>query len=254
MRYSAVWMGISFFCINSEWNVLTLSEAGFYLPQYSYNLLTNQKSRLCCKQSYAIIVISELTHRSFFQVMIMIDHFEILVLLARPAAGKSEVIHYLKNLPAEERLERFHIGDLLELDDFPMLWTWFEEDDLLQRMGHPRLHTNVDGYFIAHYLWNLLIQRIGLDYQKLLRDQPNLHRQHTLLVEFSRGKEHGGYTEAFKHIPTDMAAKMSILFLQVSWEESLRKNRKRFNPAKPDSILEHGLSDDKMERLYKEND
>ena len=88
----------------------------------------------------------------------------------------------------------------------------------------------------------------------MLRDQPDLHLQHTLLVEFSRGKEHGGYTEAFKHIPAEMAARMSILFLQVSWEESLRKNRKRFNPEKPDSILEHGLSDEKMEKLYREND
>jgi hypothetical protein len=77
----------------------------------------------------------------------MTDHFEFLILLARPAAGKSEVIHYLKNLPAEERLERFHIGNMHELDDFPMLWTWFEDDDLLQCMGHPRLHTNVDGYY-----------------------------------------------------------------------------------------------------------
>ena len=38
------------------------------------------------------------------------DHFEILCLLARPAAGKSEVIHYLKNLDPIDRLERFHIG------------------------------------------------------------------------------------------------------------------------------------------------
>ena len=72
----------------------------------------------------------------------MKDHFDILLLLARPAAGKSEVIHYLKSLPPEERLKRFHLGELVELDDFPMLWTWFEEDDLLERMGHPRLHTD----------------------------------------------------------------------------------------------------------------
>lgn len=184
----------------------------------------------------------------------MTEHFDILLLLARPAAGKSEVIHYLKSLSAEERLKRFHLGKLRELDDFPMLWTWFEEDDLLQKMGYPRLHTDQDGYFIAPYLWNLLIQRIGLDYQKMLRDQPDLYQDHTLLVEFSRGREHGGYKEAFKHIPADMAGRMSILFLEVSWEESLRKNRKRFNPEKPDSILEHGLSDDKMEKLYREID
>jgi len=42
--------------------------------------------------------------------------------------------------------------------------------------------------------------------------------------------------------------------VNVSWEESLRKNRARFNPDRPDSILEHALSDDKLERLYKESD
>ena len=34
----------------------------------------------------------------------------------------------------------------------------------------------------------------------------------------------------------------------------MRKNRRRFNPARPDSILEHGLPDKKMERLYLESD
>ena len=42
--------------------------------------------------------------------------------------------------------------------------------------------------------------------------------------------------------------------MDVSWEESLRKNRKRFNPEKPDSILEHSLPDEKLERLYKKTD
>jgi len=40
----------------------------------------------------------------------------------------------------------------------------------------------------------------------------------------------------------------------VDYEESLRKNRKRFNPERPDSILEHGLPDEKLERLYKDSD
>ena len=63
----------------------------------------------------------------------MNDIFDILFLLARPAAGKSEIIHYLQNLDEKERSSRFHIGKMHVIDDFPMLWTWFEEDDLLKR-------------------------------------------------------------------------------------------------------------------------
>ncbi len=180
--------------------------------------------------------------------------FNILALLARPAAGKSEIMDYLKRVPLEERIRRFHVGEILELDDFPMLWTWFEEDALLERMGHPRLHTDKDGYFLHQYQWDLLIERICLDYQKLLRDAPDLHCGHTVLVEFSRGSEHGGYRSAFEHISAEVAQKLAVLYLDVSWEESLRKNRKRFNPNKPDSILEHGLPDSKLERLYKNVD
>jgi hypothetical protein len=61
--------------------------------------------------------------------------FDILVLNARPAAGKSEVIDYLKRCSVEERQKRFMIAEFEEIDDFPMLWTWFEEDDILQKMG-----------------------------------------------------------------------------------------------------------------------
>ena len=180
--------------------------------------------------------------------------FKILTLLARPAAGKSEVMDYLKHTPLEERIRRFHVGEINELDDFPMLWTWFEEDALLERMGKPRLHTDSDCYFLYQYQWDLLIERICLDYQKLLRDKPEFHQTHTALVEFSRGSEHGGYKSAFQHINSEVAERMSVLYLDVSWEESLRKNRKRFNPDKPDSILEHGLADAKLERLYREVD
>ena len=180
--------------------------------------------------------------------------FKILTLLARPAAGKSEVMDYLKRTPLDERIQRFHVGEIAELDDFPMLWTWFEEDALLERMGHPRMHTDKDGYFLHQYQWDLLIERICLDYQKLVRDHPDYHQTHTVLVEFSRGTEHGGYRSAFEHISQEVAQKMAVLYLDVSWEESLRKNRKRFNPNKPDSILEHGLEDAKLERLYKEVD
>ncbi len=176
--------------------------------------------------------------------------FKTLLLIARPAAGKSEVINYLKNTPVEDRVKRFHIGPFSEIDDFPMLWAWFEEDALLERMGHPRLHTDAEGFFSEPYLWDLLVERICLEYQKRQREDLD----ETVVIEFSRGTEHGGYQRAFAHLSDEVLANLAILYLNVPWEESLRKNRARFNPERPDSILEHGLPDSKLEKLYRETD
>lgn len=75
-----------------------------------------------------------------------------------------------------------------------------------------------------------------------------------MIIEFARGSQHGGFKRAFDHLDLDIVKQMAILYVNVSWQESLRKNRARYNPERPDSILEHGLSDEKMVTLYREND
>jgi hypothetical protein len=179
----------------------------------------------------------------------------LILLIGRPASGKSEIIDYLIKIPPQERLGRFHLGDLDVIDDFPMLWTWFEEDHILsQELGKPRLHTDEEGDFKYPYLWDLLIRRLGLEYHKRLRYDPSYHQQTTTIIEFSRGSQHGGYRGAFLHFPEDLLKKAVVIYVWVSFEESLRKNRRRFNPDRPDSILEHSLPDAKLERLYHYDD
>ena len=180
--------------------------------------------------------------------------FPLLLLTGRPASGKSELLEYLRRLSAAERRRRFHVGELAVLDDFPMLWAWFEEDRLLAEMGRERLHTTADGYFLGPHLWDLLVRRLCLDYDKLLRADPGLHDRTTVLLEFSRGREHGGYTRAFAHLSEAVLERLAVVYVRVSFQESLRKNRRRFNPEKAHSILEHGLPDEKLERLYREDD
>lgn len=181
--------------------------------------------------------------------------FDVLILLGRPASGKSEIIDFLYHLPPKERQQIYHIGEMDVIDDFPMLWTWFEEDHILSNILHkPRLHTDEDNYFKYPYLWHLLIERISMEYDKRLRDNPDYHQTTTTIVEFSRGSEHGGYTEAFQHLHDNLLNRAAVLYVQVSYAESLRKNRARFNPQRADSILEHGLPDEKMEHLYREVD
>lgn len=180
---------------------------------------------------------------------------DILILIGRPASGKSEIIDYLTRTPVAQRREEFHIGEMDIRDDFPMLWAWFEEDSLLSKsLRQPRLHTDPQGYFLYPYLWHVLIERLGLEYAKLVRGNPDYHRTHTAVIEFARGTEHGGYAEAFQHLPDEVLRRAAILYVNVPYEESLRKNRRRFNPDRPDSILEHALPDAKLERLYRDDD
>ena len=158
------------------------------------------------------------------------NKFDILVLIARPAAGKSEIIDYLKNTPLPQRLSRFHVGEFEEIDDFPTLWRWFEEDRVLTEMGLPRLHSDQDEFFLHQHQWNVLIRMICLDYQKKIQADPTYHDTNTAIIEFSRGSQHGGYQEAFQHIDPEMAKRMAVLYLNVSWSESRRKDAKRYNP------------------------
>jgi hypothetical protein len=182
------------------------------------------------------------------------DMHELILLLGRPASGKSETLDYLRRLDAEERLRRFKVGRLLTVDDFPLLWEWFEEDAILERMGKPRLHSTPDGYFSERYLWDVLIQRLCLEYDKLCAREADLRQTSTVIMEFSRGTEHGGYAAALDQLSETVLSRAGAVYVSVSFEESLRKNRRRCNAERPDSILEHSLPDEKLERLYKLDD
>jgi hypothetical protein len=190
--------------------------------------------------------------------------FDIIILNGRPAAGKSEVLDYLKRTPLEERIERFHVGEFEEFDDFPILWERFEDDDLYERHGKERQISNTTyeyegetrpGYvFKDPFFWNFLIEKLNLQYTKRLRDVPDYHAKTTAIFEFARGTQHGGFREAYDYLADEVLDRANTMYIQVDWEESLRKNRRRYNPDKPDSILEHALEDKKIEYLYKESE
>lgn len=191
--------------------------------------------------------------------------FDIIILNGRPAAGKSEVIDYLKKIPVVERIRRFHVGEFVEIDDFPVLWEQFEDDDILEGMGLPRLISNkqfqyngktYNGYvFKEKWYWNFLIKKINHIYNRMLRDKPDFHQlKQTAILEFSRGTEHGGFRMAYNYLSAEILERAVTLYIKVDFEESMRKNRRRYNPGKPDSILEHALEDIKLEMLYKGSD
>jgi hypothetical protein len=181
------------------------------------------------------------------------ERFETIILIGRPAAGKSEVIDFLKKTDETDRTTRFHIGPFEEIDDFPFVWETFEIDDLLERLGQPRVFTTKGYFFKGDHLWNLFIGRINLEFRKRLARDAEFTRRQTVVVEFSRGGENG-FTEAFAHLADEILSRAGIVYINVSYEESVRKNRRRFDPHQADSILFHSLPDEKMELYYRTND
>jgi hypothetical protein len=185
--------------------------------------------------------------------MTPLSHFPVLIITARPAAGKSELIDYLKKANPLEREKRFHIGNVEELDDFVYVWETFEIDDILTRNGKKRIWTDPEYYFNDHFIWNLYVERMSLEYRKKLARDQHYHDQKTTLIEFARGGDNG-IAEAMSYLHEDVLKRASLLYIRVSYEESVRKNRRRARKGEEDSILYHSLPDEKMEFYYKTND
>ena len=183
----------------------------------------------------------------------MSDAFQVIILIGRPAAGKSEVIDYLKKLPDDERRAKLHIAPFDEIDDFVWVWETFEDDDIRSKHGKPRLNTMPDYYFLDPFIWDLYIEKMNLEFAKRLARDAHYLDHRTVILEFSRGGEHA-FGEAFSYLSDEILQRAAIVYVSVPYEESVRRNRRRKRKGQEDSILYHSLPDDKMEKCYKTND
>lgn len=181
------------------------------------------------------------------------ENFPVVILTGRPAAGKSEVIDFLKKCGAHERGEKFRIGAFEELDDFLYVWETFETDDILTRHGRARLWTDEHYWFKDEFVWDLYLERINLEYRKKIARDPAYHEKTTTIIEFARGGERG-IAHALGCLHPEILARAVLIYIKVSYEESVRKNRRRARKGEEHSILYHSLPDEKMEHYYKIND
>ncbi|MCX6094491.1 MAG: hypothetical protein NTY63_06705 [Candidatus Bipolaricaulota bacterium] len=180
--------------------------------------------------------------------------FGVLLLLGRPASGKSEFIDFMSRLPADERAACHHLGPLEVIDDFPILWRKFEEDDAWERLGRPRLHSRRadDNYAVTDdAIWEFLIDRIdAAARERLARGAGSAG---TLLIEFSRGGARG-YADAFAALSDDLLSRAAVLYVSVSFEESWRRNLARYDENRRSGILTHSVPREEMERTYGADD
>jgi len=181
--------------------------------------------------------------------------FKNLMLIGRPACGKSEFIDFMKKMDLEERRENYHIGNIYELDDFVWLWEKFEDDDIWEAMGKSRLYSKRSGHayvVTSSEVLELMIYKFNLAISKRLRAEPSFYNDSTIFIEFSRGASvDGGYKRALSLFSKEVLSNTSILYIDVSYEESVRRNIARYQEKLKHSILAHKVPDEDMERFSK---
>ncbi len=183
--------------------------------------------------------------------------FEYLLVLGRPAGGKSEFIDFMLRQPDGHRAKRYHLGRLVVIDDFPILWEFFLDDDVRERYGLPRLYsyrTQPGGYATTDPgIWPVLTDRLNRRIQLEYLARPGRYQKHTVVIEFSRGREQG-YREALEQLDPAILEHGAILYISVSFAESWRRNIARYDERCQAGTLTHMVPCEAMERIYGSDD
>jgi thymidylate kinase len=183
------------------------------------------------------------------------ETLDVLLLLGRPASGKSEFIDFMTHISSDHRAREFFIAPFQIIDDFPILWDLFQQDDVWESVGRGRLFSRrSDGNYAVteDSVWGFLIEQI----KKRVLASPSFtssNRRQTLIIEFSRGGS-SGYQDALTRLSPAILERAVALYVSVSFEESWRRNIARYDAKKRDGILTHSVPREEMERTYGTDD
>ena len=137
---------------------------------------------------------------------------ELVLLLALPASGKSEVRTFLAGLPAAEAARDFHLGPTVQLDDYPYVHLMRRISEELRAMDHDGI------FFTSSELpmqeprdWGTLIQLVNEDYQDL-RTRPDLRAVSAadwLFHRFDAARRKVGAEPALSRLPGPVRAALA---------------------------------------------
>jgi hypothetical protein len=94
---------------------------------------------------------------------------DILLLLALPASGKSEVRKYLAHLAPEKCRDDFHMGPTVQLDDYPYVHMMRRVSQALRKAGRDGVFFDSDDQPMKEPLdWGMLVELLNEDHEDLI--------------------------------------------------------------------------------------
>ncbi|MGI5861749.1 MAG: hypothetical protein ACOX6T_06780 [Myxococcales bacterium] len=137
----------------------------------------------------------------------MSELIDVLLLLALPASGKSEVRKYLASLPPEKCREDFLMGPTVQLDDYPYV-------HLMRTISQELRKRDQDGiFFDSDELpmkepkdWGTLIELVNEDFDDLMKKRKAEPKSAAewMLERFDNARAKVGAPAAFKAMPEEI--------------------------------------------------
>ena len=142
----------------------------------------------------------------------MAKTLDVLLLLALPASGKSEVRRYLAHLTPDQCRNDFHMGPTVQLDDYPYV-------HLMRRVSQEATKLGLGGtFFVSDELpmkepldWGTLIELLNEDYEDLVKKRKATPKSAAewLLERFDAARKKVGAKPAFAGMPADTRRKLT---------------------------------------------
>jgi hypothetical protein len=136
---------------------------------------------------------------------------DVLLLLALPASGKSEVRRYLASLSPEQCRDELHLGPTVQLDDYPYVHMMRRVSQELRALGRDGVFFDSDELPMKESRdWGMLIELVNEDYDDLVakRHARAASPGAWLLDRYDAARKKVGADPAFGKLPADVRKKL----------------------------------------------
>jgi hypothetical protein len=159
---------------------------------------------------------------------------DVLLLLALPASGKSEVRRYLASLSPEQCRDELHLGPTVQLDDYPYVHMMRRVSQELRKRGADGIFFDSDELPMKQPLdWGTLIELLNEDFDDLThrRRPAPASAADWLLQRFDRARAKVGAPAAFAALPEARRKELA-----AALEDEAAKLLSDKNEGVPDSL------------------